>query len=327
MGIFVSSGVARKEHGELSSNIDLIDTLPPGLYEAVFEAKTADTANPDLATGDWVMRCELRTLDDIRALGGNDAADERSFAAVDRLSQINLALYRTFAQPAVRALVSPPLADLMRRLHPLRLQYEAFSNANPMMAPIAPMADQVRKARLPATPDNPFIAIQENVSRQIVAALDAWRDAAEAFAETAFTSLYGSTAVQTAFGVDPSVTLPLRKAPKSALYRELLEKRIVELKSHVAAGGLREAVIRGLLFAGMGRTAVDERGFEAVRRIRKAHGDLPLSVFKTIVREQFYLLLLDAEAALNSIPTMLPREPGYTTEGLRYDQRRVARHW
>ena len=29
----------RKEHGEFSSNIDLIDTLPPGLYEAVFETQ------------------------------------------------------------------------------------------------------------------------------------------------------------------------------------------------------------------------------------------------------------------------------------------------
>jgi len=37
LGIFVSAGVARKEHGEFSSNIDLIDVLPPGLYEAVFE--------------------------------------------------------------------------------------------------------------------------------------------------------------------------------------------------------------------------------------------------------------------------------------------------
>src|SRR5262245_8539405 len=34
LGIFVSGGVAKKEHGEFSSNIDLIDTLPPGLYEA-----------------------------------------------------------------------------------------------------------------------------------------------------------------------------------------------------------------------------------------------------------------------------------------------------
>ena len=93
----------KKEHGEFSSNIDLIDTLPPGLYEAVFEAKTDDTASPDLVSGDWVMRCETRTLDDIRALGGNDAADERRFATAARVSEINLALYRTFVQPSSRA--------------------------------------------------------------------------------------------------------------------------------------------------------------------------------------------------------------------------------
>ncbi len=84
LGIFVSGGVARKQHGEFSSNIDLIDTLPPGLYEAVFEKRTEDTVNADLAQGDWVMRCEARTLDDIRALGGNDIADEHRFAAADR---------------------------------------------------------------------------------------------------------------------------------------------------------------------------------------------------------------------------------------------------
>src|SRR5262249_11781480 len=48
LGIFVSGGVARKEHGEFSSNIDLIDTLPPGLYEAVLERKTDATAHSDL---------------------------------------------------------------------------------------------------------------------------------------------------------------------------------------------------------------------------------------------------------------------------------------
>jgi uncharacterized protein DUF3141 len=90
LGIFVSGGVAKKEHGEFSSNIDLIDTLPPGLYEAVFENKDADMANPDLASGNWVMRCEARTLDDIRALGGNDMADDRCFATAARVSEINL---------------------------------------------------------------------------------------------------------------------------------------------------------------------------------------------------------------------------------------------
>ena len=34
LGIFVSASVARKEHDEFASNIDLIDVLPPGFYEA-----------------------------------------------------------------------------------------------------------------------------------------------------------------------------------------------------------------------------------------------------------------------------------------------------
>jgi Protein of unknown function (DUF3141) len=306
LGIFVSGGVARKEHEEFSSNIDLIDTLPPGLYEAVFEAKSEDTANPDLASGAWVMRCEERTLDDIRALGGNDAADERRFATAARVSETNLALYRTYMQPIVRALVSSPLAEWMQQLHPLRSQYEFFSNANPMMVPVAAWAGQVRKDRRPAAADSPFLALQENASRQIVAALDAWRDMTEALAERTFLAVYGLPTLQAAVGVDPAATRPLRKAPKSPLHRELLQARIAELKSHVPVGGVREAVIRGMLYVGMARAGVDERGFEAVRRIRRTHGDIPLSVFKALVREQFNMLLIDTNAALAAIPSMLP---------------------
>ena len=84
LGIFVSAGVAKKEHDEFASNIDLIDVLPPGLYEAVLTPKGEAVDNPDLVTGEWVMRCEARTLDDIRALGGNDLADERRFEAAAR---------------------------------------------------------------------------------------------------------------------------------------------------------------------------------------------------------------------------------------------------
>src|SRR5215831_3500532 len=198
LGIFVSGGVAKKEHGEFSSNIDLIDTLPPGLYEAKFAPKGGETINPDLASGDWIMRCEMRTLDDIRALGGNDLSDDRRFATAARVSDINLALYRTFAQPMVRALVSSPLAEWMHQLHPVRLPYEVFSDANPMMAPVANMAEEVRENRRPVAADNPFIDMQENASRQIVAALDAWRQASETFAERCFFMVYGSPALQAA---------------------------------------------------------------------------------------------------------------------------------
>jgi len=95
-------------------------------------------------------------------------------------------------------------------------------------------------------------------------------------------------------------------ATKSPLHRELVEKKIAELKSRIPVGGVREAVIRGLIYAGMGRAAVDERGFELARRIRKAHGDLPISEFKALVREQFTILLVDEKAALAAIPSMLP---------------------
>jgi Protein of unknown function (DUF3141) len=306
LGIFVAGAVARKEHGEFASNIDLIDTLPPGLYEAVFEPKTDSTAGGDLVTGDWLMRCEMRTLDDIRALGGNDAADERRFETAARFSEVNLALYRTFAQPVVRSLVSAPLAETLHQMHPLRLQYEIFSNANPFMAPVAAMAEEVRKNRKPVASDNPFVAMQETLSKQIVAALDGWRDFTEAVAERTFLTVYGSPALQAAAGIDPADTRPLRKPAKNPLHNELLQKRIAELKSRIALGGLREAVVRALIYVGLGRGSVDERGFESVRRLRSRYGDMPLSEFKRLVREQFAMLLIDQQAALAALPSLLP---------------------
>src|SRR3974377_1209033 len=86
--------------------------------------------------------------------------------------------------------------------------------------------------------------------------------------------------------------------------------------ARIAAGGLRQGTILALIFAGMGRGAVDERGFEALRRIREKYTDISLAEFKAIVREQFYMLLLDTEGALSAIPSMLPPEPETRQEAL-----------
>ncbi len=238
LGIFVSGGVARKEHGEFSSNIDLIDTLPPGLYEAVFEEQErAIPASPDLVTGDWVMRCEARTLDDIRALGGNDAADERRFATAARVSETNLALYRTFAQPVVRALVNSPMARMDAAAASVAAAIRDVLRCQSDDGPgRRPWPSRCAKDRRPVAADNPFIAMQETLSRQIVAALDAWRDMSEALAERTFLTVYGSPTLQAAVGIDPAATRPLRKAGKSPLHQELLQKRIAELKSHIPVG-------------------------------------------------------------------------------------------
>ena len=130
----------------------------------------------------------------------------------------------------------------------------------------------------------------------------------EALAERTFLAIYGLPSLQAAVGIDPAGTRPLRKAAKSPLHRELLQKRIAELKSHIPMGGQREAIIRGLLYAGMTRAAIDERGFELARRIRQAYGETSLSEFKALVRDQFNMLLLDQEAALAAIPSMLPSD-------------------
>jgi hypothetical protein len=151
------------------------------------------------------------------------------------------------------------------------------------------------------------------MSDQIVAALDAWRNASEMLAERTFMAVYGSPALQAAVGIDSGATH--RRAAKHPLHDELLQKRIAELRARIPVGGLREAVVRALIYAGLGRASVDERGFETVRRIRRANGDMPLSEFKALVREQFLILLVDTDAALAALPSMLPADADLRRKG------------
>jgi hypothetical protein len=101
-------------------------------------------------------------------------------------------------------------------------------------------------------------------------------------------------------------------------HRARLEARIAELRSQIGVGGLRECVIRGLLYVGMARGMVDERSLEALRRTRAddAGSRLTLPQFKTIVREQFFMLLLEPEASLAAIPKLLPASEDKRRTGL-----------
>lgn len=309
LGIFVSAGVARKEYDEFASNIDFIDVLPPGLYEAVFEPRAGAQDNPDLVTGEWVMRCEARTLDDIRALGGNDLDDERRFATAARVSETNLSLYRALVQPWVQAVANPAVAETLRKLHPLRLQYEMFGAKNPFLFWLEATARRVHDERRPVAADNVFLKAQEAFSEQIVNALDGWRRMAEQVSEQTFRAIYGSRLLQSAVGIDPSSPMRPRRVAKSRLHAELAEKRIAELRGGLAQGGLLQACMRALLYIGMARESVDERSFEAIRRLRK-QGEharrLSLSEFKELTREQFFMLLIDQPEALRTLPELLP---------------------
>jgi hypothetical protein len=277
----------------------------------VFEPKTETTRNADLVATDWVMRCEARTLDDIRALGGNDNDDQHRFAAVARLSEINLALYRTFMQPVVRNVMAPALCEWIRATHPLRLQYAMLSDDNPFLEALRPMARLVEDNRQTVDATNPFLVMQEAMSHNIVRALDTWRDLRDNIAEQTFLSFYGSPLVQTLLGIDPADTRHGRRAGKSTLHHDLVDRRIAELKSRMRKGGLREALVRAMLYIGIPRNAVDERGFEAIRRLRAVTDSGPrmtLAEFKQMVREQFFMLLVDQDEAVAGIPSLLPQD-------------------
>jgi hypothetical protein len=147
--------------------------------------------------------------------------------------------------------------------------------------------------------------------------LDDWQDRTEKLSEQMFLAVYGSPALQAAVGIDSNKER-LRRPGKSLLHRELLQARIAELKSRIDEGGLEECVIRGLLYVGMTRRKVDERGTHALRQVRLNEGAqrLTVSEFKAMAREQFLLLLLEPEATLAAIPKMLPASIEERQKGL-----------
>jgi pimeloyl-ACP methyl ester carboxylesterase len=309
LGIFVSGSVAKKEHDEFASNIDLIDVLPPGLYEAVLTPKAKGDRTADLVEGNYIVRFETRTLDDIRALGANDTDDDRKFATVARVSEINLGLYRTFVQPWLRMWSSDDAAEWMRRVHPLRLQYELFARHNPFLQLSSAIVEQVKEHRQPVAESNIFWQTQEALSDCIESAFDAYRKVRDQMSEAAFDLIYGSPLLQAAVGLKASNGGVRPRPSDGAAHLAFVSRRIDELKMTVRQGGPREAMVRALLFVRMPEGVADERGFNFLRRLRKEAGDgLSLSDFKSLLREQFLMLTLDERRAVEAIPGMLAKD-------------------
>jgi hypothetical protein len=104
----------------------------------------------------------------------------------------------------------------------------------------------------------------------------------------------------------------------------MIHQRIDELKSRLAEGGPREAVIRALVYIGMGGPGVDERSFNELRQIRSENQGLTLQAFKQVLREQYFSLMLDRDAALAGIAKMLPPDAAQRKSLLAVIHRAVA---
>lgn len=318
LGIFVSASVANKEHEEFTAAMDMIDIMPPGLYEAVFldkdeEMLQAEIASGDLAAGDYVMRFERRNLEALRALGGNDVEDERRFATVARVSEINKGLYQTFAAPIVKSLVTEASAERLRESHPLRQRYTAFSSKNPLLNQIPALAEKVRAERRPVAKDNLFLQMQEAWSKQIVEGLDRYRDARDQATENIFLSVYGSPVLQALVGLNTDGGKP-RRIGRDIAREAAINANRAALALRTKEGGVTEGIIRGLLyiFRSPEMSAADERAFAAIRQLRLRTSDnkvMSVTQLKTILREQYLMLQVNEEAALSDLPLLLPEEP------------------
>ena len=305
LALFVSTKVGAKQDEEFVELMDVIDCLAPGLYEMVISPRPADAPTGGFVTGDWTARFEARSLDDIRALGRNSPEDDRAFAAVARLSDLNLSTYRIFLQPLVRALANQPAADLAQALNPLRLSYTIFADSNPCMNGVKKRAADVAAARKPAAADNPFLKLQSQVSDQITAALDAYRVARDQWAEQMFFGFYGSPFVQALLGLSAGSEVrpfPGVSPEKLAARRALAEVQATKLQT----GGFDEALTRAVLYVIAADRMLDQRCAFALNVARQRLMHLSLAEFKLVVRDQAFLLQLERERAVEALASLVP---------------------
>ncbi|MCL6699706.1 DUF3141 domain-containing protein [Sphingomonas sp. NSE70-1] len=324
LGIFVSGKVATREHDEFTSSMDMIDLMPPGLYEAVIEEISDDDAHRELIGGDYLFRLVPRTLDDIRALGGNSPEDDLKFAAVDRVSDINRRLYESYMGPLVRAVTPPGFGDWARKMHPNRVRFSIFSDENPGMRLVAETAEQVRKDRQAVSDDNFFAAAEKAMASTISASLSAFGAARDAMTEQLFHMTYGSPMLQALVGLDPKDEASRRKPERDALREQVQARKREELEAKFETGGALEAALRSIGYIRLGQGQVDERGFAMIKQLHDAQPPgrpRTMEQLKEAVRDQYLLLKIDQKRAVAAIPKLLPRDPEERASTLRSIQR------
>lgn len=304
LGIFVSGSIGSREHRKFASTIDQIDVLPAGIYHVKVEdapAQARHLNDPHLLT------IQASSVEEVRAIVKPDPESDQRFAAAARLSEINLALYRTTLQPWVRAFSTSASARWLQAWHPMRVAFESWTSANPLAALAAGWAGQVREQRQPVAGDNPFLQLQREFSGAIVHALNLFRDQRDQSAARVFEAVYGSPLVQALAG-QTSAAAAVRPHPgTSPEHREFVRRAQQQLEEKLLQGGLLRAALRALFYVLQHRASVDERLYHhAVQAYdRGIFGPLDKEELRSLVREQALVLAHFKDPSIDAIPGML----------------------
>ena len=308
LGLFVSAGVARRETSELASALDLIATLPPGLYEAIIQDTHPDMPGAQYLEGRYLIQFAPRTIEDILALD-DGRADERAFEVVERVSRINQGLYDQFVSPLVKAMSNDATAWMLRWMNPVRMEHAFFSDLNPWTAWIKPLAEAIRADRRPVSQDNPFLELERKASEAIVQTLDHYRVLRDGLEERAFKTIYESPALALAVGADPNE--PERRGPRDGTWEreELAAMKRKEIEASIDTGTVVDAWARLLLYLRPDGEAIDERPFNMVRRMidELRPENIPsLAALQAALKRQAFVLAIDEERAMAALPRLAP---------------------
>jgi hypothetical protein len=308
LGIFVSGSVGRKEHQEFAANIDVIDVLPAGIHRMQIDEHHDDAQEGEPASDAYLTRIRRSNIDEIREIVRPDPESDRRFAAAARISEINLACYRSLVQPWVRACVTTEGARSLEPLHPLRVGYELWSDRQPLAAAVQEAAQHVREHRQPVAEANPFLQLQAQFSTALEQTLDQFRDCRDRIYAQTFDTLYSLPLVQAMAGQSLHDEAPARAHPsETPEHRQYLVQELTRLEGAVHSGGLVEAAIRALFFVLAERGEADERHFRhAEELVRPQLGnDFDMQAFRHLVRRQALLMRLHEDAAVSAIPGLL----------------------
>ncbi|MAY47899.1 MAG: alpha/beta hydrolase [Rhodobacteraceae bacterium] len=299
LGIFVSSRIARKEHTEVTSTMKTIEALAPGLYEMKIDAVEGQGQEKS-----FVVSFHERTFDDIRDID-DGRADERPFAAVERMSELQAELYDIAVRPWVNTFVTPESAKTLRRFHPLRFQRELMSGANPFMKMMSSFAPGVKERRQKAEPDNPFVQLEHIWFELIGQVIDMGRDVRDAAYEEAFYTLWAPPLAQH-FGASRYQQRTLKSAEELRCLPE-----VQSALRKIARGGFVEAVIRMMVLMAESRHEVRRDRLERSARVLTQDDpfrSLSAEARAEIIHEQTLVATFEPDRAIETLAELLVEE-------------------